>query len=418
MTAPGKQGLERNLMLYKVLALFQFTPFMLPVIVLFWGENGMDMFDIYLLQGIFAVFIVILEVPTGMVADRIGKRVSLLMGLAFLILGIVVYALGHGFFAFLWAELILALGAALMSGSGSALLYDTLKTLGRESEYQRLEGEARSMMMVSFAVCNLLGGVVAHTVSLRATVWLTVAGPVIGLFTSLGFREVQAVRATKSLRTEMAAYLGLIRDSLKFVRKQRLVRWHIQFFAVLGASSTWLLWLYQPYMSFCGLPLWSFGMIFALFNFFAAYMSRVAHRVSGRFGEKHTLTLLMGLQIVSPLLMSFIVTPLSFIFILGHQAVRAFMVPVVQDRVLRYTYADKRATVLSLCALSNRLFFALTAPLIGVMSNTLTMPANLAGQGGILILVLGGLYWSYGRIPAKYFSVKRSPGSYQEKSGI
>ena len=42
------------------------------VIVLFWQENGLDPFDIYLLQGLFAVAVVVLEVPTGMVADRLG----------------------------------------------------------------------------------------------------------------------------------------------------------------------------------------------------------------------------------------------------------------------------------------------------------------------------------------------------------
>lgn len=223
----------------------------------------------------------------------------------------------------------------------------------------------------------------------------------------MGFEEVRKVQRAPSLKAEMAAYLGLIRDSLKFVRKQRLVRWHILFFAVLGGSSTWLLWLYQPYMSFCGLPLWSFGIIFALFNFFAAGMSAAAHRVSKRLGEKRTLGLLMGLQILSPILMGLVVTPLSFLFILGHQAVRGFMTPIMQDTVLRYTYADKRATVLSLCALSNRLFFVVTAPLIGLMGRDLSMPANLMSQGVILIVLLSALLWGYGRIPEKYFRVKQ-----------
>ena len=78
-------GAERNVFLYKLLSLVQFLPFMLPVIVLFWQENGLDMFDVYILQGVFALFIVLLEVPTGMVADRIGKKTSLLWGLGVLL---------------------------------------------------------------------------------------------------------------------------------------------------------------------------------------------------------------------------------------------------------------------------------------------------------------------------------------------
>ncbi|MFH2203464.1 MAG: MFS transporter [Elusimicrobiota bacterium] len=406
MPTQKKREIERNLPLYKILSLLKFTPFMLPVIVLFWQENGMDMFDVYLLQGIYAVFVVLLEVPTGMVADRIGKKTSLLMGLFAFIFAVAVYGSGHCFLTFLWAELVLAVGSCLMSGADSALLYDSLQYLDRESEYQQLEGEARSLAMVGFAVSNLLGGVIAHILSFRATVWITGIGPILALFAVCGLREVQIVRRSATYKAEAAAYLRLIGDALRFVRKQQLVRWHILLFAVLGASSTWLLWLYQPYMTLCGLPVWSFGVIFALFNFFAAFMSAIAHRVSKRFGDQNTLTLLMSLQILPPLLMSLFVTPLSFLFILGHQAVRAFMFPFVQDLVLRHTYEDKRATMLSLCAMSSRLFFALTCPFIGLMGKHLAIPTNMAGQVVMLVVIFAVLSAMYLRIPAKYFTVK------------
>jgi iron complex transport system ATP-binding protein len=74
---PTPDRLRRNISRYQAFAALSITPIMLPVIVLFWRENGLDLFDIFLLQAIFAVANVLLEVPTGMVADRLGKRTSL-----------------------------------------------------------------------------------------------------------------------------------------------------------------------------------------------------------------------------------------------------------------------------------------------------------------------------------------------------
>lgn len=69
-------------------------PFFVPVIVLFWNENGLDSLDIYLLQSLFALAVVLLEIPTGLLADRVGRRASLLAGSAMLVLGQAVYASG------------------------------------------------------------------------------------------------------------------------------------------------------------------------------------------------------------------------------------------------------------------------------------------------------------------------------------
>ena len=61
-----------NLWRYKALAAVGFTPFMLPILVLFWQDCGLDMTEVYWLQTLFAIAVVVLEVPTGMVAGLLG----------------------------------------------------------------------------------------------------------------------------------------------------------------------------------------------------------------------------------------------------------------------------------------------------------------------------------------------------------
>ncbi len=402
-----REQLERNLSLYPLFLAICFTPIMLPVIVLFWEENGLDLFEVFLLQGLFAVAIVVLEVPTGMVADRLGKRASLLGSMVLLLAGMFVYALGHGFATFLLAEIVLAVGAAMLSGADTSLLYDSLKALGREAEYKRLEGRARGLQMTAFAACNLLGGLIG-TFSYRATVWASVVGPALGLLVALKFTEVQRREATTSLREAWRGYLGLIRQSGKFVRKHALVRWYIAFLAVLTGSATWLLWLYQPYMQHVGLPVWAFGVAFAVFGLFAAAVSTQAHRLDELFGERGTLLVLMGLQVGAPVFMAVFVHPAAVLLILGHQAVRALARPVVADRLLRYTWADKRSTVLSIASLAGRLFFAATAGIVGLVAKGTSLENTLLFEGLAIALLLTALWEVYRRIPSKYFRVKES----------
>lgn len=402
--------LRANLWRYQIFQMLITAFLFLPVIVLFWQENGLDPFDIYLLQGCFAIAVVVLEVPTGMVADRLGKRTSLIAATALIAAGMLVYSVGSSFAVFLFAEILLAFGASLVSGADSALLFDTLCVLNRKEEYKRLEGNARGLQMVSLAIFTILGGFVGE-VSFRATMWLSAIGPLAAFVISLGFVEANPQQTTHGNNEKPSAvrsYATLIVDSLRFVLKHRLVRWYILFLALLSGSGTWLLWLYQPYMQFIGLPIYAFGLAFALFNLFAALMSGRAQQFDEFFGPTGTLLALVVLQIAPLVLMAFVIMPFGFLFILGHQAVRAISRPIISDRILQYTYADKRATVLSLGSLAGRLFFAVTAPLVGWITKTNALPTSLLVQGALIASLLLILVFAYRRIPRKYFEVKQS----------
>ncbi|MBM4366542.1 MAG: MFS transporter, partial [Deltaproteobacteria bacterium] len=214
--------------LYPLFAAISFTPVMVPGLVLFWEDNGLDTFEVFLLQAVFAVAVVVLEVPTGMVADRVGKRTSLLAGQVVVALGSVFYALGTGFWSFLGAEVTLAVGMALLSGADSALLYDCLKQLGRESEFAATEARTHAVRLASFALANVVGGlVIMH--SLRGAMWASAVGPVLAVPIVACFAAGRVPERKGSLAEGLAAYRSLTTDSLKFVSKHRLVRWFLLF---------------------------------------------------------------------------------------------------------------------------------------------------------------------------------------------
>jgi MFS family permease len=168
----------------------------------------------------------------------------------------------------------------------------------------------------------------------------------------------------------------------------------------------WLLWMYQPYMQLCGLPVWSFGLVFALYNGWAALAARLSSKLVSKYGREKVLILMALLQIVPLFLMGIFVSPLSFLFVLGHQSVRGSLGPVINGWILQYTFKDKRATVLSMTGLCVRLFFALTSPVIGHLGGFYDLPTMILLQGVILVVLYFVMFVGFKRIPEKYFKVK------------
>jgi len=400
-----KELLERNIKYYYLFSIFCFTPIAIPILTVFWQNNGLTLSDIYLLEAIFSVIVVIIDVPMGMIADKIGKRTSIKYSTIMMFLGWISYASGSSFFAFLIAEIFLAIAQALISGADSSLLYETLKALDRENEFKRHEGRSRALQMYSFAVCNLIGGVIAHNFGSRIAVLATAIGPIISFFILTRILEVNKVQKMETLSQSWKEYKKLISSSFKFVLKHKLIQWNILFFSIITGSSVWLLWLYQPYMELTGLPIWFFGVAFAIFNFFAATMSGLSNRIIRNISTSKVYILLSVLQLLPLLLMSTIIGRFSFLFILGQQAVRGMLRPVISNEILKYTYSDKRATVLSLASLGSRLFFSITSPIFILIAND-GIIKNIFMQFYLLIFFLFIMYFSYQKIPKKYFTVK------------
>ena len=122
--------------LYFITAL-QWFIVLIPVIVLFYQENGLTLQEIFILQAFFSLIIVVFEIPSGYFGDVMSRKYSLLTGSILAFLGYLVYSISYGFWGFLGAEFLLGLGASFISGSDSAMLYDSLVELEKENKKEK-----------------------------------------------------------------------------------------------------------------------------------------------------------------------------------------------------------------------------------------------------------------------------------------
>ena len=104
--------------------------------------------------------IMLLEVPTGWLADRYGHRRSLILGSFVQVLGMLCCWLGQGIPGLIAASVLVALGDAFRSGADHALLYRTCVALGREADFQRIQARTEAARLTAMVGLVLAGGAI------------------------------------------------------------------------------------------------------------------------------------------------------------------------------------------------------------------------------------------------------------------
>jgi len=122
-----------------------------------------------------------LEVPTGWLADRRGHRASLIVGSILQTAGMLFAWLGRGVPGVLTSCLIIAAGDAFRSGADQALLFQSCAAIGRESDFQTIEGRTRSVQLVALVALVLAGGAIVHVWGFAAGWLIETAMSAVGL---------------------------------------------------------------------------------------------------------------------------------------------------------------------------------------------------------------------------------------------
>ncbi len=144
-TAGGARAYRANVSrfyVYKFLINFQLW---FPIWVLYLQrERGLSLAQVTALDAPFWLVMVLAEVPTGAVADRWGRKFSMLLGGVCLTAAIFLFGIGTSYGVLLVSYLIWGMAMTLGSGADTAFLYDSLVALGRGEELSRALGRARA----------------------------------------------------------------------------------------------------------------------------------------------------------------------------------------------------------------------------------------------------------------------------------
>ena len=389
--------MNSNIWKYYLFSLFRQFFLFTPILVLFFQENNLSMTEILLLQSIYSVVIVFLEIPTGAIGDHFGKKISISLGSFLFATGALVYSFGTDFYGFLIAELIIGIGSSLISGSDSAIIHSSLKVLKREKDYKKIEGTANSLKLTGFMLGGLVGGWVAHY-SLRLTMFSSACFSFITFFISLLMVEPKIIIKEK----HRESFKELIINSIKIVKNHKLILWLFFYSSIIAALSYIMTWYYQPYFQLLDIPLIYFGGIYAILGLVGIIASKYVHQIESFFGNKGSLIFLSILIIISSFFISRIVTIFGIVFLFLHQIFSGISKTIFSDRILNLIPSSKSATILSINNLGHRFFYALAGPFFGLLTDTYNLQVTMLSLSIITLAFTIIMFVVYKFIPEHF----------------
>jgi MFS family permease len=295
VAAAGRAGegarlspLDRQLRLLRAYALLTYPFACVPFLFLFFRRHGMGEGDYGEIVGAYYLAMFVAEVPTGVIADRFGRKRMLVLGPLLLAAGFAVLVAAPGYGAFVTGEVLLGLGHAVLSGPPTVMLYETLREHGQQHRYLAEEGRMGALRMLGTGTAFLAGGALARWgdasgAAYGQTIVLTSGLCVVAGLLALGLRAEPKAAALRPRE-----FLHQLRTDLS----RPPVAWLLLYWIVLFTLLRYPFHNYQPYLAAAGqqepllLDPMFVGMLFAALNLAAAPLSSQLPRLVARFGRR------------------------------------------------------------------------------------------------------------------------------------
>ena len=378
--------LKQNIKILYAFSFFWLALVIIPVIVPFFATKGLSLADVFVLQALFALSVVVFEVPSGYLADVLGRKNALVLGSVFHGVGFTLLYFADSFAGLVVFEVTVGLGMSLLSGADLSLLYDTQLAL-QLSPREKTRGIARLRFIkaISEGMASLLAAVLA----LWSFDAIVVANAIIAwvpLFLSLRLVEAPFER----MKAE-SVFANFRRILMHLFYQDSLLRMTTLAITFYGLSTFYVVWLIQPYWQDVGVPLAWFGVLWALKNFAVGLAAHYCAPLEEKFGPVPVLITMAVLPILGYFGMALDGGIAGLLLAFSFYISRGFHQVILTDAFNSRVPSEFRATANSMTSLLFRLVFIITGPLVGYLYEWQGMQLTLMILGFASVLLFGVL---------------------------
>lgn len=376
---------------------------------LIWGVNtlflldaGLTNLEAFAANAFFSLGMVLFEVPTGVVADTLGRRVSYLLGTITLAVTTALYywlwVIESPFWAWAVVSVLLGLGFTFFSGAVEAWLVDALTAAKYRGSLEKVFGRGAAMSGAAMFIGSIAGGAIAQLTNLgvpfilRAVILVIMFIVAALVMRDMGFTPVgraHPLQATKRVFQESVKY-GIRRPAVRFVMFASFFTTGVGFYVFYAL---------QPYL----VELWGDPNAYTIAGLAAAILSGsqvvgglIAPWVRQRF-QKRTSTIILSLVMSSLVLVTLGITRnfwVAFVLLIVWGLVDAAANPVRRAYLNDMIPSAQRATVLSFDSLLGSTGGVVIQPVLGRSADIWGYPGSLILSGGIQILAAPFLWLS------------------------
>ena len=418
---------KRNLKLFICFRMFFNARFYYPIFAIYFLEHGLTWEEFGILNGIWAITIIMLEVPSGALADTLGRKKLLVLAGACMIIEMLalLYAPMDGsawvFSLFAINRIISGVAEAAASGADEALAYDSLKAAGMEKEWGKALEKAQRFTSLAFFFAMMTGSAfydssfvnsclgflgfdfsVSDETTIKIPIFLTLLSSLIVLGAALGQKEtiqasnqgaLEAIRL--SLRKTKVAGVWVLTTAFPFGILLAAM--------ILDSVIRQFLTIASAYWSVIEIPLWTFGLVASGMSLMGIFVPRGARWLADRKSPSFNFFLicivltigLFGLGYAIPI---WGILPAALLY-----ASMQSMHYLISRYLNEEASSERRATVLSFRGLATNLSYGavslLYSVLIAWIKTSQTKPPgegrNLSEQDAVFVESLGWFPWYF-----------------------
>ena len=386
--------LHNNIRLLAWFNFFLSFRFYFPVLIIYFVRVtgsyalGTSIFSIIMLSS------ALLEIPTGIFSDLIGRKKTLVLGALSTLVSVFFYAIGGSYLILAIGAALQGLAVALYSGNNQALLHDTLEESKQEDEYAQYFGKTSSAEQMGLAITAIAGGIIAYW-SFAWVMWLSVIPAVVGVIISL---KVVEPKVFKSNDGNIYSHLS---EALKGFKNNKKLRM-LSLSSIIGYGQGEAGFQFRSAFIEMLWPIWAVGIAQGLSNIGAT----LSFYFSGKFIKKFgALRLLIGGKVYA-LISNTVALVFPNIFspaIMSSNSLFFGSGTTSRSTLMQKEYTkEQRSTMESLNSLGGSIAFAIISFLLGLTADLLNPAKALLTLQFLAIISLYILWRIFKKDNKKY----------------
>lgn len=337
---------------------------------LFWRSRGITIAETVYIEIIYSIVLVVMEVPTGIWADRWSRKRLISIGATLTFIGSLLMLKAYGFWMFAGLIAISGISGALTSGSVSALLYDSLKELEQALDFEKYLSRIKILRYGSGLLAAMIGAWMAKTYGLLLPYEWSVVSCFMMMFFTWWMIEPKRLTASE----EQLSAVEIFKTARKTIFTNAFLRHVFLVGALIGSSIVYIEEFWQNYFDALNISVAWFGLISGVMSaaviFASMQVGRLSHYLSQSRKRKRCTYQLLTVLIGGCFIMLFILRhPLGLLFMLLALFVESLIDTLVLGDIHHEVPSSIRATAESVYAMFSNVASVIIGLVFAYFSN-------------------------------------------------
>jgi len=354
--------------------------FIAPIRILYLISFSLSFAQIGMMELAAAIVIVFLEIPSGIFADFVGRKASRMVAYVLSIIAFTCLSFGSSAPVFIFGWALSGAADAFESGANDALIFDTLKELGREKEYLKLKSHFLLIRTIAVIFGSIVGAWL-YTFDHRLPWYLITVSIILSTIIFSTIKEPTKLLKYKKLGDQLKEFKQSLVLSLSSVDVRRLI--------ILGLILALPMYIFttllnQPYLISRGFSIQSLGLVFAFITGISGFVASFSHKIENKLKKRLSFLLIFISFTVFLILMGAVNNYLILAIVIGFYIVNNYKDIIIDSYINQSIDSESRATVLSVQSFVKNIFISILFVFIGYLVDIFSIDVVLISMGIII----------------------------------